>query len=86
MRFMGRGEVRKQVEYPAKDMERCFLNFDDMRAADCRKLAEKPEGVFRQAQNSLYCGTGSFFDELELCRSLCSNAIQNDFILVLPNY
>ena len=36
--------------------------------------------------NSLYCGTGSFFDELELCRSLCSNAIQNYFILVLPNY
>ena len=48
---MGRGEGRKQVEYPAKDMEHCFLYFDDMRAADCKKLAEKPEGVFRQAKN-----------------------------------
>ena len=47
---MGGGEVRKQVEYPVKDMEHCFLNFDDMRAEDCKRLAEKPEGVFRQAQ------------------------------------
>ena len=47
---MGRGEVRKQVEYPAKDMEHCFLYFDDMRAAGCKELAEKTEGLFRQAQ------------------------------------
>ena len=47
---MGRGEVRKQVEYPAKNMEHCFLHFDDMRAADCKKLAESPEGDFRQTQ------------------------------------
>ena len=52
MRFMGRGEVRKQVEYPAKDVEHCFLHFDDMRAADCKKLAESPEGDFRQAQKT----------------------------------
>ena len=51
---MGRGEGRKQVEYPAKDMEHCFLHFDDMRAADCKHLAEKPEGLFRQAQPALY--------------------------------
>ena len=48
---MGRGEVRKQVEYPAKDMEHCFLHFDDMRAADCEILAEKPAGLLRQARN-----------------------------------
>ena len=47
---MGRGEVRKQVEYPAKDMEHCFLDFDDMRAADCKKLAEKAEGLFLMAE------------------------------------
>ena len=50
---MGRGEVRKQVEYPVKDMEHCFLNFDDMRAADCRKLAESPEGDFRQVEGTM---------------------------------
>ena len=49
---MGRGEGRKQVEYPAKDMEHCFLHFDDMRAADCKKLEESPEGDFRQAQKT----------------------------------
>ena len=48
MRFMGRGEVRKQVEYPAKDMEHCFLHFDDMRAAGCKKLEEKAKGLFLQ--------------------------------------
>ena len=58
---MGRGEVRKQVEYPAKDMEHCFLHFDDMRAADCKKLAESPKGDFRQAhtpfspENGVFC-------------------------------
>jgi hypothetical protein len=31
-------------------MEHCFLRFDDMRAADCKKLAEKAEGLFRQAK------------------------------------
>ena len=34
------------MEYPLRDMEHCFLHFDDMRAADCKDLAEKPEGVF----------------------------------------
>ena len=29
---MGRGEVRKQVEDPAKDMEHCFLHFDKLKA------------------------------------------------------
>ena len=43
---MGGGEVRKQVEYPAKDMDHCFLYFDDMRAAGCKILAEKPTGFF----------------------------------------
>ena len=58
---MGRGEVRKQVEYPAKDMEHCFLHFDDMRAADCKILAEKPEGVFRQAKRYRSNRNGTFF-------------------------
>ena len=51
---MGRGEGRKQVEYPVKDMEHCFLHFDDMRAADCKILAEKAEGLFRQAQRQSF--------------------------------
>ena len=50
---MGSGEVRKQVEYPSKDMEHCFLHIDDMRAADCKILAEKPAGLFRQAQTTV---------------------------------
>ena len=32
-----------------------------MRAADCKKLAEKPEGIFRQAPNSPVYGTGEFY-------------------------
>ena len=59
---MGRGEGRKQVEYPEQDMEQCFRHFDDMRAADCKKLAESPEGGFRHAETFAGpSGEGSFF-------------------------
>ena len=51
MRFMGRGEAQSQMEFSAtREMKYCDWSIDDMRAADCKKLVEKPEGVFRQAK------------------------------------
>ena len=41
-----------------QEMEHCIRNCDEMRAADCEKLAESPEGDFRQAQVLLlHCRT-----------------------------
>ena len=48
---MGRGEAQSQMEFSAtREMKYCDWSIDDMRAADCKKLAEKPEGFFRQAK------------------------------------
>jgi hypothetical protein len=61
---MGRGEVRKQAEYPVKDMEQCLLYFDDMRAADCKKSGGKGRRTFstrskEDAEASSFCYTSS---------------------------
>ena len=55
MRFMGRGDTRTQMEFPAsQEMECCVRSIDDVRAADCKKLAEKAEGqIVNQVQHFL---------------------------------
>ena len=35
------------MEFSAtREMKYCDWSIDDMRAADCKKLAKKPEGIF----------------------------------------
>ena len=52
MRFMGRGETRTQVEFPVNRKRHIVFGVSTKCAQQtAKKLAEKPEGVFRQAQN-----------------------------------
>ena len=52
------------MEFSAtREMKYCDWSIDDMRAADCKKLAEKPEGVFRQAKKSRRISSAGIYTE-----------------------
>ena len=71
---MGRGDAQSQMEFSAtREMKYCDWSIDDMRAADCKKLAEKPEGVFRQTKAS----------PVRLTGDVCVKMMGSSFLLLL---
>ena len=65
------------MEFSAtREMKYCDWSIDDMRAADCKKLAEKPEGVFRQAKKTGSCEpVFSFYNSTVFVATFSQNAL-----------
>ena len=65
-----------------REMKHCVWCIDDMRAADCKKMAESPEGDFRQAPRQ-FPGSGKLPFAMLLLWMIPGNAVFSDSDLCL---